>query len=245
MFSFFKKNKSPIDFSAFHCDMHSHLIPGIDDGSPDFATSIQLIKGMMGLGFKKIITTPHIMWDMYKNTAEIILPKYEELKNELRKNKVEIAFQVAAEYFLDDYFEKLVDSNTPLLCIKDKMVLVEFSFVQEPIELKSLLFKLQINGYQPIIAHPERYLYFGAKKFWYDEMKDIGCHFQLNVLSLGGFYGKAPVELSQYLIKKNYINLIGTDLHHAGHLEMLANSPIYFPTIKALLDSGKLLNPQL
>lgn len=242
---FQRKNIPQADFSDLRCDMHSHLIPGIDDGSPDIATSLQLIKGMADLGYKKIITTPHILWDMYKNTPETILPGYNAVKNELKKNDLDIEFNVAAEYFLDDYFEKLVDSDSPLLTIHDNLVLVEFSFVKEPIELKAILFKLQIKGYQPVIAHPERYLYFGAQKHWYEEMKDTGCLFQLNVLSLGGFYGKAPLELAHYLIKQKYFNLIGTDLHNSRHLELLGSSTSYISTIKKLLDSGEILNSQL
>lgn len=242
---FQKKNTHRADFSELRCDMHSHLVPGIDDGSPDLATSLQLIKGMIGLGYKKIITTPHIMWDMYKNTPETILPGFEAVKTELKKNNLQVEFEVAAEYFLDDYFEKLVDSDTPLLTFKNNLVLVEFSFVKEPAELKSILFKLQIKGYQPVIAHPERYLYFGAQKYWYEEMKDTGCLFQLNVLSLGGFYGKAPVELAHYLIKQKYFNLIGTDLHNSRHLELLGSSSSYFHTIKKMIDSGCILNAEL
>ncbi len=224
--------------------MHSHLIPGIDDGSPDVATSIELIKGINNLGYKKIITTPHVMWDMYKNTPENILPGYDAVKNEIKRNNLDIELEVAAEYFLDDYFEKLVENDAQLLTIKNNLVLVEFSFVKEPIELKAVLFKLQIKGYQPVIAHPERYLYFGAQKYWYEEMKDTGCLFQLNILSLSGFYGKAPVELANYLIKQRYYNLIGTDLHNKHHLELLETFPSY-AAIKKLIDSGDILNYQL
>jgi protein-tyrosine phosphatase len=242
---FQKKNALQTDFSQLWCDMHSHLIPGIDDGAPDLATSIELIKGMIGLGYKKIITTPHIMWDMYKNTAETIMPGFNLVKNELKKNNLKIEFEVAAEYFLDDYFEKLVDADVPLLTFKDSLVLVEFSFVQEPADLKAILFKLQIKGYQPVIAHPERYLYFGAKKYWYEEMKDTGCLFQLNLLSLGGFYGKAAVELAHYLIKQRYFNFIGTDLHNSRHLELLGSSASHLHTIRKMIDSGDILNAEL
>ncbi len=246
MFSIFKKNNLPrADFSELSCDMHSHLIPGIDDGSPDLGTSVELIKGLSELGYKKIITTPHIMWDMYKNTPENILPGFQAVQKELKKSNLTVEFEVAAEYFLDDYFEKLLDSDAPLLTFKENLVLIEFSFVMEPAELKAILFKLQIKGYQPVIAHPERYLYFGAKKYWYEEMKDTGCFFQLNILSLAGFYGKAPVELAHYLIKQKYFNLIGTDLHNGRHLELLGLSAPYMPTIKKLIDSGEILNAQL
>jgi protein-tyrosine phosphatase len=246
MISFFqKKNALQADYSEIGCDMHSHLIPGIDDGSPDLATSMLLIKGLSDLGYKKIITTPHIMWDMYKNTPETILPGFNAVKDELKKNNLQIEFEVAAEYFLDDYFDKLIDSDATLLTFKDNLVLVEFSFVKEPVELKAILFKLQIKGYQPVLAHPERYLYFGAKKHWYEEIKDTGCLFQLNVLSLGGFYGRAPVELAHYLIKQRYINLIGTDLHNSRHLELLGSSSSHIHTIKKLIDSGDILNAEL
>jgi protein-tyrosine phosphatase len=244
MFSFFKKkNDENIDFSALYCDMHSHLIPGIDDGAPNLDASIKLIEGLMELGYKKIITTPHIMWDMYKNTSEIIQAGWEKVKAELDRKKMNVEFYAAAEYFMDDHFAKLLDDDAPLLTIKDNLVLVEFSFVKAPMDFKEMLFSMQIKGYQPILAHPERYLYFGANKEWYEQIKDTGCLFQLNLLSLSGFYGKAPVELAQFLIKQKYVNLLGTDLHNPRHIEALGSSSM--DVVKKLLDSGMILNPQL
>jgi tyrosine-protein phosphatase YwqE len=225
--------------------MHSHLIPGVDDGSPDLETSISLIKDLSEMGYKKLITTPHIMWDMYKNTPEIIRPRHEMLQNALRSNGIPVELEVAAEYLIDDHFEKSLESDDELLCFNGNLILVEFSFVQEPVELKSVLFKLQIKGLQPVIAHPERYLYFGANKQWYSEIKALGCLFQLNILSLSGFYGKAPVELAQYLIKQQYYNLIGTDLHNSRHIDLLRASSPYLPVIKKLIHSGSILNHQL
>jgi protein-tyrosine phosphatase len=244
MFSIFKKkNEERADFSALYCDMHSHLIPGIDDGSPDLETSLNLIQGLINLGYKKIVTTPHIMWDMYKNTSQIIENGWGIVKEELDRKKITVEFYAAAEYFMDDHFAKLLDDDAPLLTIKDNLVLVEFSFVKAPIDFKQMLFNMQIKGYQPVIAHPERYLYFGANKEWYEEMKDTGCLFQLNLLSLSGFYGKGPIELAQYLIKQKFVNLLGTDLHNARHIQALGFSPL--DIIKKLLDSGMILNPLL
>ena len=244
MLSIFKKKENTqADFSALYCDMHSHLIPGIDDGSPDLNTSLELIKGMVELGYKKIITTPHIMWDMYKNTNEIIEIGWEIVKKELEYKKIPVEFYAAAEYYMDDHFVDLLNGKTPLLTLKDNLVLVEFSFVKQSIDFKEILFELQIKGYQPVIAHPERYLYFGANKNWYDDMRDAGFFFQLNLLSLSGYYGKGPVELAQYLIKKKYIDLLGTDLHNIRNLQGLNNTPQ--DTIKKLLDTGMIKNPQL
>ena len=248
MFSIFRKTPHyQIDFSGLHCDMHSHLIPGIDDGAPDMETSLELIKGLSDLGYKKIITTPHIMWDIYKNTHEIIQAGCASVVDQLKEKKIPVTFSAAAEYFMDDYFNEFLKGDKPLLTLSGNFVLVEFSFVSHPVEIKEILFTLQIKGYQPVIAHPERYLYFGGvNKNWYDDMKDAGCLFQLNILSLSGSYGKAPQQLANYLIGKKYIDLIGTDLHNERHLEMLRSSPAsVMATIGKLLDSGMIQNPRL
>jgi len=244
MFSIFKKKYSgPVDFSGLRCDMHSHLLPGIDDGSPDPQTSIALINGMKDLGYQELITTPHILWDLYKNDKQTIESAWSRLEPAMQQQKLSIPFRFAGEYFLDDYFDQLLQSKTPLFCIQQNKVLVEFSFVNAPINAKEKLFQLQIEGYQPILAHPERYLYLHNKA--YDELKDAGCLFQVNLLSLTGYYGKPPLELAHYLIKKDYVDLLGTDLHHDRHLEALRNGHKIMDQIKSLLDSGRLLNPTL
>ncbi|HLX90543.1 MAG TPA: CpsB/CapC family capsule biosynthesis tyrosine phosphatase [Puia sp.] len=241
MVSFFRKKKSDVDFSALYTDMHSHLIPGIDDGVPDLDTALELVSGMMNLGYRKIITTPHVMWDLYKNTNDIIQSGWESVKNEIDRRRMAIDFYAAAEYFVDDHFDTMVEQDQPLLTLKENLVLVEFSFVQEPIELKKIIFRLQIKGYQPVIAHPERYLYFGANRSWYDEMKNAGCLFQVNLLSLAGYYGKGPFELAEYLAKKKYIDLLGSDLHQVRHLDALQNYPA-MNFVKKLVDSGLIQN---
>ena len=119
------------------------------------------------------------------------------------------------------------------------MVLVEFSFIRQPMDLKDKLFQLQIKGYQPIIAHPERYLYFGAHKNVYDELHDMDCIFQLNLLSLCGYYGKKQEELAQYLIKKKYVSLLGSDLHNIRHINILRASSTISSTVNRLLDAGR------
>ena len=165
MFSFFKKSKEErFDYSLLQTDMHSHLVPGIDDGAPDIESSVQLIKGMAELGYKKLITTPHIMWDMYKNTPEDIAQRFEKLQQRIAAENMDIKIEVAAEYFLDGYVKDLLAQKKPLLTIKDNMVLVEFSMASEPIDLKEILFEMQMQGYQPIIAHPERYIYLERNK---------------------------------------------------------------------------------
>jgi len=224
--------------------MHSHLLPGIDDGSPDLATSLQLIRGMSELGYTKLVTTPHIMWDMYKNTPEVISNKLDLLRAAVQAEGLNIEINAAAEYFLDDHVAGLLKNNKPLLAVSGKMVLVEFSLAQPSMSLKDILFEMQMQGYQPIIAHPERYIYLERNKDFYDELKDIGCLFQLNLLSLISYYGKSVQELAQYLIKKGYYDLVGTDLHNNRHLEALQLGDLG-NALKKLLDTGKIINDRL
>jgi tyrosine-protein phosphatase YwqE len=244
LFSKSKPASGKFDFSLLKADMHSHLLPGIDDGSPNMETSLQLIRGMTALGFTKLITTPHIMWDMYKNTNEVILKKLDELRAAVLAEGIAVEINAAAEYFLDDYVAGLLKKNEPLLAVSSKMVLVEFSLANPSMSLKEILFEMQMQGYQPIIAHPERYIYLERNKEFYEELKDIGCIFQLNLLSLTNHYGKSVQELAQYLIKKEYYELVGTDLHHFRHMEALSNTTIT-PILEKLLESGKIMNSQL
>ncbi|HEY8894184.1 MAG TPA: CpsB/CapC family capsule biosynthesis tyrosine phosphatase [Niastella sp.] len=247
MFSIFnKKKRARLDLSGLVADMHSHLLPGIDDGSPDTETSLQLINGLQELGYRKFITTPHILWDMYKNDANTIDAAYQELQEAAQQqNNAAVPIKAAAEYFLDEHFDELLENNVPLLTLHRNWVLVEFSFVTTPLNFKDKLFNMQMKGYQPVLAHPERYLYFMSDRKWYDELKEAGCLFQLNILSLTGYYGKASLQLAQYLIGKRYINLLGTDCHHFRHLNTLRNAHNIMEPVSSLLDSGQLLNPSL
>lgn len=247
MFKLFSRSKPSTEIQGYKllkADMHSHLLPGIDDGAPDMSTSLELIKGMMDLGYSKLITTPHILWDMYKNSREKILDKLALVREAVQKEGLDVEINAAAEYFLDDHVEGLIKNNEPLLTISGNMVLVEFSLAYPSISLKAILFEMQMQGYQPVIAHPERYIYLQTNKEFYEELKNIGCLFQLNILSLAGHYGRSVTELANYLIKKEYYDLIGTDLHHRGHVEALKNPAIVNP-LKKLLDSGKIRNADL
>lgn len=239
-----KKESHGFDYGLLGTDMHSHLLPGIDDGAPDLATSVKLIRGLAELGFKKLITTPHVLWEIYSNTREGILKQYDVLKEELDKEGVTTELRVAAEYYLDDNVKNLLANKEPLLTIHDNLVLVEFSMASEPIDFRELLFEMQMQGYQPVIAHPERYIYQERNKEFFEDLKTAGYFFQLNIMSVAGTYGKTVNELARYFVKKGYYELAGTDLHNQHHLAHLQNSSIV-PVMKELLASGKLMNPEL
>jgi protein-tyrosine phosphatase len=246
MLSIFKKKSvGTVDLSELGADMHSHLLPGIDDGAPDTDTSRRLISGLQDLGFSRLVTTPHIMWDIYRNDADIISTAHKTLQQAIPSIPAPVPIRAAAEYFLDDHFDDLLDNNVPLLTIKDNWVLVEFSFVTAPINYKEKIFNLQIKGYQPVLAHPERYNYLMHQKSIFDELRTAGCMFQLNLLSLTGYYGKGPQELSRYFMKKKWVALLGTDLHHDRHLQALQSAPSLNDSVKSVLDAGTLMNSSI
>jgi tyrosine-protein phosphatase YwqE len=246
MFSIFKKRAhQPPDLSGLVTDMHSHLIPGIDDGATDTANSIELINGLRELGYQKFITTPHILWDIFKNNKATINPAFENLKTALVQSNINVPIKFAAEYFLDYHVDELIEDEIPLLTLKDNWVLVEFSFVSAPLDLKDKLFSLQMSGYQPVIAHPERYTYFGRTKEKYEELKEAGHFLQVNLLSLAGYYGRIPQEIAMMLVKNKLVDFLGTDLHHTRHLHAIQTASQLTDTIKLLQDSGTLLNPAL
>jgi tyrosine-protein phosphatase YwqE len=244
MFSIFKKTPQRADLSPLVADMHSHLIPGIDDGSPDLETSLSLIRSMVDLGYQKIITTPHIMGEVYENGPDNILTGAQEVKQALKEEKIDVEFFAAAEYMLDDHFSSLLERDLPLLTIKDNMVLVEFSFVSAPMDYKQKIFSMQIKGYRPILAHPERYGYFHRNKKIYDELRNMGCIFQVNLLSLIGYYGKPMQDMAHHLVDKGEVSLLGTDLHHAKHIDLLHN-PALSDVVNEILDTHEILNSQL
>jgi tyrosine-protein phosphatase YwqE len=247
MFKLFSRSgsgKEKFDFSALKVDMHSHLLPGIDDGAKDMEESLSLIRGMKELGYTKLITTPHILWDMYKNTADIIRQKLDLVRNAARQEGLDVELEAAAEYFLDEHVLELMQKKEPLLTIGGNMVLTEFSMAFASMNIKEILFEMQMQGYQPVIAHPERYLYLQSQKDFFVELKDTGCLFQLNLLSLAGGYGRSVADLANYLLKNDFYNMVGTDLHHSGHLEALRKYQAPHP-LKDLMINDKLLNFKL
>lgn len=225
--------------------MHSHLVPGIDDGAPDLSTSLQLIRGLMDLGYRKVITTPHINADFFPNTPEVIQGGLAAVKAELTHESIELPMQAAAEYLMDDSFTRRLERGEALLRLQDNLVLVELSFIVPAINLMDILFQLQLAGYQPVLAHPERYLYFGANKNWYDELRNAGCLFQLNLLSFSGYYGPQTRDIANYLVKKGYVEYLGTDLHHSKQLEQIRTSAVITRTVERLIDTGSIRNMTL
>lgn len=226
MFNFFKKDKKdtvPV-ILPFTTDIHSHILPGIDDGSPDIKTSLQLIQGLYNLGIRKSIATPHIIGDMYRNTPFIINSALEKLKEACYVANIDIELYAAAEYMLDDYFIELLRNRAPLLILHKNILLTEISYSTAPDNLEIILSNILEEGYQPVLAHPERYHFYHQNYKQYNHLKEMGFILQVNFLSLTGYYGNGAKKAARYILENNLASLIGTDLHHHNHLAALSDS---------------------
>ena len=239
---FFKKKIPLTDFfTDGFVDIHSHLLPGIDDGAKDMDTSIALLLKMASYGIKNFITTPHVLGSVYPNSSEVIKQKLAAVKKELEKREIKgISIQAAAEYMLDGEFSALLDQKD-ILVLKDNYILVEMSYFSAPINLYELLFKIQLKGYKPVLAHPERYNFYHTDFKSYYKLKQAGCLFQLNLLSLTDQYGKGVQKTSEKLLKENLYDFVGTDTHHQNHLELLpkVGTKKTLEKIKHLLNNNK------
>lgn len=209
------------DFSSIGTDIHSHLIPGIDDGSATLEDSLMLLHALQDLGFKKVVTTPHIMSDYFKNTPEIILSGLDTLRSAAAKDGIHLELEAAAEYYLDESFAQMVNRQEKLLTFGGNYVLFEISYINPPDNIYNVVFDLSIQGYIPVLAHPERYPFWYGKHSIYEKLKDMGVLFQLNTNSLVGYYGPAAKQCAENLIDRNMIDFIGSDMHGVRHLEAL------------------------
>lgn len=231
MFIFNKPNKRLADLIPNgYVDIHSHLLPGIDDGSKDDKNTIELIEALKGYGFSQFITTPHVLPGVWNNTREGIIAKETNARAMLVNNGIDNPFKAAAEYLMDDIFLKLLKTQ-PLLTIKDNYVLVEMSYLNAPIQLYDILYELQLQGYKPILAHPERYLFFHFKYEEYKKLKKVGCLFQINLLSTTGYYGKPVLDICRKLLDDGMVDFTGSDTHHERHTEAYKKAVLIKKTV--------------
>lgn len=224
MFNFFRKRTLlPLsDLKNIKQDIHSHILPAIDDGSPDVNTSVELVRGLYNLGINKMVATPHIIGDLYRNNPETVNNALQKLKLACSQAGLEVGLSAAAEYMLDDYFMELLKKKEPLLTITDKIILTELSYSTPPSNLKEMSFAIITEGYTPIMAHPERYFYYHKNYENFYHLKELGFILQANLLSLTGYYGAAVTKVAKFLFKKNLIDFVGTDMHSERHLNALS-----------------------
>jgi tyrosine-protein phosphatase YwqE len=194
-------------------DMHSHLLPGIDDGSQSVEESLSLVTSLLDLGYEEFICTPHIMGDVFRNSEDTISNAHDKLMTYLGQNGVEAKITYGAEHYLDDWFHQKVKAREKLLCLKDNVLLFETSYMNAPAILKEVIFDLQSSGYDLVLAHPERYIYLYDSFEKFQELYDLNIKFQINLNSLTGYYSPAAKKFAQKLIDNKMVDYVGTDCH--------------------------------
>ena len=220
LFSFLSKKSEPVRF-PFRTDIHCHIVPGVDDGSPDVGTSVELVKRMQNWGVERIIATPHITESTFENTPDILDPALSELQDALVTAGMNLDLSRTSENRIDDFFRAQL-AGGQITPFPNNYILVENSFIQEPWQLDQFLFDLKIQGFNPILAHPERYFYyFDEHPERYDQLHRAGTLFQVNVLSLAGAYTKKEKRTAEKLIEKGYVDFLGTDLHNFRHADAI------------------------
>lgn len=223
MFNLFK-SKPKNTTLPFLVDIHSHLLPGLDDGVKSPVEAMYILRSLAKIGYKKIITTPHVLSEYYPNNPSDIHEKLEEMRYIIHQNNLDIILEAAAEYYLDESLMAKLHNQEKLLTLGKNYLLFETSFLNKPAYLEDAIFNMHTNGYQPVLAHPERYDYLQGNQSLIEKLKDMNVLFQLNILSLTGYYSAGIKTMAQYLLKKDTIDLIGTDCHNPLQVELIMKS---------------------
>ncbi|WP_394749384.1 tyrosine-protein phosphatase [Spongiimicrobium salis] len=235
MFHFFSKKKFLVDSLENLVDIHNHILPGIDDGAKTTDEAIALIKGFVEIGIRNFVATPHIMGDLYPNTSETIHKALNLVQSELLKHNIkDIAIEASAEHMIDVDFEKLL-SDGEVLPLRKEFLLVEMSYLQPSLNFKEAIIKIAAKRFYPILAHPERYTFFHGHLSRYQRYKNKGISFQMNLLSLGDFYGKEVQKVAHKLLNEGLIDYVASDVHNLHQLNALKELAITPKTEQLLL----------
>ena len=195
MFNIFKRNNKDVKL-FYHTDVHCHILPGVDHGAKNIQDGIELLKADMDMGIKRVILTPHVTSETFENTPETLNAAFAIFKEAVKEAGLDVELHLSAEYRIDDYWQKEYAAGH-VIPMPGNYVLLENSFAQELIGSEQMMFELRCKGYYPILAHPERYSYYGHNRERYEKMHRTNVKFQLNILSLTGYYGHSVQDTAR------------------------------------------------
>lgn len=219
MFNIFKKKSEPKEL-FYKTDVHCHLLPGVDHGSPDLETSLHLLKREMEMGINHIIATSHVTKTTFENTPETLRPAHKKLCEAVENAGMDMKIDLSAEYRIDDFSLEQF-KNEQYLLFPNRYILLENAFQQEILGMDELMFDMQLKDITPILAHPERYEYYAHKKQRYTNLHDAGVLFQINILSFTGYFGSSAKETANWLLSHDYIDFLGSDMHNENHADII------------------------
>lgn len=240
MFGF--RHKLPSTFFQGACDVHCHLLPGVDDGFGTLEQSLSALQAMEARGVEGMMLTPHFMKEYPENNRINIMARFEAFKAEAAKVS-KIKLKLAAEYMLDAKFLEHFRQGFLTLEETSSEVLCETSYMMYEQNASEMIYEIMLEGFQPVIAHPERYEY--ATKGQYFKWRDKRYKFQLNLLSLAGAYGKPAAVKAHFLLGEDFYDYVGTDMHRLDrferHLEAIRLSRKDMDRLERLMENNKKL----
>jgi protein-tyrosine phosphatase len=222
VFNWFSKKN--ISHQPLWVDIHSHLLPELDDGVKSLEEAESIILFFKKLGYRRLITTPHIMSDVYRNTPDTIGKKLSLLRAYLKQKDISITIDAAAEYYLDEVLLEMIERREPLLTYGKNYLLFETNFLTEPAFLKEFIFRASASGYKLVLAHPERYLYLHDNIRKAEDLIDRGLLFQMNISSITGYYSKQVQRTAFRLIDRGWVHWLGSDCHQMQHVMLIENA---------------------
>lgn len=214
-------------------DIHTHILPNVDDGSPSLEVSLAMLEEQVKQGVTDVYLTPHVCFGnkQYYEKEELI-EKFEKFKNACKN--IPIKLHLGEEIF---YRSNSYDAfkNDKFLPLGDTgYYLVEFSMSQDFEDIESTVYNLTCLGKKIIIAHPERYSYM--KDDLMDRLRDVGAYFQINASSFLGEFGKHAKKRAKKLLKKGYVDFVASDCHN-----MDARKPDLAKSIKYIEKKYKVI----
>ncbi len=216
-----QRKNTPDEPCFWHTDIHSHLLPGVDDGVESQEQTLEVLRQLEAWGIRRVITTPHVNQDWYPNTPSILVEGQQTLQKLVLDSGLNLTIEVAAEYLVDDLFLQLLESEQLLTFGDERYLLIETGWASAPHFMETVLFRIQTKGYKPILAHPERYQYYFNDLAAIAKLRDLGCLLQLNWGSMTGRYGSKVKAQAHLLLKNKWIDFIGSDLHRPADLRSL------------------------
>lgn len=220
MFNIFHRRPKEQVKLFYNTDVHSHVLPGVDHGAQNIDESLALLRCELELGINRVICTSHVTAETFENTPESLTAAWEQLKAAVAEEGLPVELHVSAEYRIDEYWQREYEAGH-VLPMPGNYLLLENSFIQELIGIDDMLFELQVKGYHPILAHPERYRYYGTRRERYEKLHSAGVAFQVNILSLAGYFGSGARDVAHWLIEHNLCDMLGSDIHNMEHGEVI------------------------
>ena len=209
-----------------------------------FEESIDILKSFEDLGYKKVIITPHVMSDFYKNSIDQIHDQFKQLVKYKNDHNISLEIDYSAEYYLDEYFLSLYDQEE-IRTFGNKHFLFELSYFNEQPGVQDFIFRAHNDGYKPILAHPERYPYWNGNIEHFENLRGSGCEFQININSLSGHYGEGPRAMAELMIENNLVDYLCSDCHKAHHVNLMKHTKTKKHLVEMLLSSGMIKNQYL